>query len=221
MAGVKTALRDLARRWTALDAEIKTLNKQIEVAPAATLDVLRSQLDTFRQLYNQQRPHRELGRRTPATTPTQPAQSRTRRPRAPLAIPASLRPPRHPRQDELPTSACTTSASAPSTHANASWPSQTTPPSPSSHSTPPRSSPPPDPAREVLLAQHSKSPGPMARGFEMRPMSRLKLSETHVATHHRVELRGIRTPDLLLARDAPMFRRISEDLLEACPDLQS
>ncbi|EAP97913.1 putative IS110 family transposase [Janibacter sp. HTCC2649] len=30
MAGVKTALRDLARRWKGLDAEIKTLNKQIE-----------------------------------------------------------------------------------------------------------------------------------------------------------------------------------------------
>jgi transposase len=30
MAGVKTALRDLARRWKQLDDEIKTLNKQIE-----------------------------------------------------------------------------------------------------------------------------------------------------------------------------------------------
>jgi transposase len=30
MAGVKTALRDLARRWKALDAEIKALNRQIE-----------------------------------------------------------------------------------------------------------------------------------------------------------------------------------------------
>ncbi len=29
-AGIKTALRDLARRWKALDEEIKTLNKQIE-----------------------------------------------------------------------------------------------------------------------------------------------------------------------------------------------
>lgn len=31
MAGVKTALRDLARRWKALDDEIKTLNRQIQV----------------------------------------------------------------------------------------------------------------------------------------------------------------------------------------------
>jgi len=30
LAGVKTALRDLARRWKVLDEEIKTLNKQIE-----------------------------------------------------------------------------------------------------------------------------------------------------------------------------------------------
>jgi len=30
MAGVKTALRDLARRWKQLDEEVKTLNKQIE-----------------------------------------------------------------------------------------------------------------------------------------------------------------------------------------------
>ncbi len=31
LAGVKTALRDLARRWKALDAEIKALNRQIEL----------------------------------------------------------------------------------------------------------------------------------------------------------------------------------------------
>jgi transposase len=31
MAGVKTSLRDLARRWKALDTEIKALNGQIEV----------------------------------------------------------------------------------------------------------------------------------------------------------------------------------------------
>ena len=30
MAGIKTALRDLARRWKTLDEEIKTLNRQIE-----------------------------------------------------------------------------------------------------------------------------------------------------------------------------------------------
>jgi transposase len=30
MAGIKTSLRDLARRWKTLDAEIKTLNKQIQ-----------------------------------------------------------------------------------------------------------------------------------------------------------------------------------------------
>ncbi len=35
--------------------------------PAATLNDLQAQLDRFRQLYNQQRPHRELARRTPAT----------------------------------------------------------------------------------------------------------------------------------------------------------
>ncbi|TXI55808.1 MAG: IS110 family transposase [Mycobacterium sp.] len=35
MASIKTALRDLARRWKALDAEIKTLNKQIDVVVRA------------------------------------------------------------------------------------------------------------------------------------------------------------------------------------------
>jgi transposase len=35
MAGVKTALRDLARRWKALDAEIKALNKQIHALVSA------------------------------------------------------------------------------------------------------------------------------------------------------------------------------------------
>jgi len=36
MAGVKTALRDLARRWKSLDAEIKTLNRQIEALVRTT-----------------------------------------------------------------------------------------------------------------------------------------------------------------------------------------
>jgi len=41
MAGVKTALRDLARRWKALDTEIKTLNTQIEaLVRAAAPDLL-------------------------------------------------------------------------------------------------------------------------------------------------------------------------------------
>ena len=35
MAGVKTALRDLARRWKALDAEIKALNKHIQALVVA------------------------------------------------------------------------------------------------------------------------------------------------------------------------------------------
>jgi transposase InsO family protein len=38
--------------------------------PAATLHDLQRQLDTFRTIYNQQRPHRELGRRTPAAAYT-------------------------------------------------------------------------------------------------------------------------------------------------------
>ena len=41
MAGVKTALRDLARRWKQLDDEIKTLNKQIEaLVRAAAPDLI-------------------------------------------------------------------------------------------------------------------------------------------------------------------------------------
>ncbi len=36
MASIKTALRDLARRWKALDGEIKILNKQIEIVVCAT-----------------------------------------------------------------------------------------------------------------------------------------------------------------------------------------
>jgi transposase len=36
MAGVKTALRNLARRWKSLDEEIKTLNRQIEVLVETT-----------------------------------------------------------------------------------------------------------------------------------------------------------------------------------------
>ena len=40
MAGVKTALRDLARRWKTLDEEIKTLNRQIEALVRATAPAL-------------------------------------------------------------------------------------------------------------------------------------------------------------------------------------
>lgn len=36
IASIKTSLRDLARRWKALDSEIKTLNKQIETVVCAT-----------------------------------------------------------------------------------------------------------------------------------------------------------------------------------------
>ncbi|WP_422936549.1 IS110 family transposase [Sinomonas sp. P47F7] len=36
LAGVKTALRDLARRWKQLDEEVKTLNKQIDALVRAT-----------------------------------------------------------------------------------------------------------------------------------------------------------------------------------------
>jgi transposase len=39
-AGIKTALRDLARRWRALDAEIKTLNKQLDTLVRATAPAL-------------------------------------------------------------------------------------------------------------------------------------------------------------------------------------
>lgn len=57
--------------------------------PAATLTDLQHQLDRFRHLYNHRRPHRELGRRTPATayaalpktepsTPRQPSHYRLR-----------------------------------------------------------------------------------------------------------------------------------------------
>ena len=38
--------------------------------PAATVAQLQHQLDDFRQIYNHQRPHRELGRKTPATAYT-------------------------------------------------------------------------------------------------------------------------------------------------------
>ena len=38
--------------------------------PAATLADLQTQLETWRTIYNEQRPHRELGRRTPATAYT-------------------------------------------------------------------------------------------------------------------------------------------------------
>jgi transposase InsO family protein len=45
----------------------QTLQKWLRARPpAATLDELQTQLDTFCHIYNQQRPHRAIGRRTPA-----------------------------------------------------------------------------------------------------------------------------------------------------------
>ena len=44
----------------------QTLKKRLRAQePAATLDQLQTQLDDFLQIYNSQRPHRSLGRRTP------------------------------------------------------------------------------------------------------------------------------------------------------------
>jgi transposase InsO family protein len=49
----------------------QTLKKWLaQQPPAPTLADLQTQLDTFRELYNHQRPHRELGRRTPASAYT-------------------------------------------------------------------------------------------------------------------------------------------------------
>ena len=49
----------------------QTLKKWLsEQPPPPTLPALQAQLDRFRDIYNQQRPHRELGRRTPATAYT-------------------------------------------------------------------------------------------------------------------------------------------------------
>lgn len=57
--------------------------------PAATIDQLQTQLDTFRDYYNNHRPHRALGRRTPA-------QAYHARPKAQPDA-AALNPPRHQR----------------------------------------------------------------------------------------------------------------------------
>jgi transposase InsO family protein len=51
--------------------------------PAATLADLQTQLDTFRVLYNHQRPHRELARRTPAQAYTALPKAEPTGPRAP------------------------------------------------------------------------------------------------------------------------------------------
>lgn len=49
-----------------------TLKQWLTAQPAATsLEVLGQQLDTFATIYNHQRPHRALGRRTPDTIYTQ------------------------------------------------------------------------------------------------------------------------------------------------------
>lgn len=46
----------------------QTLQKWLRARPrAATLDELQTQLDTFRDTYNNHRPHRAIGRKTPAT----------------------------------------------------------------------------------------------------------------------------------------------------------
>lgn len=43
----------------------QTLKRHLAAHPAETIDDLQSTLNTFRDYYNQQRPHRSLGRRTP------------------------------------------------------------------------------------------------------------------------------------------------------------
>ena len=63
--------------------------------PATTKKQLQRQLDTFATSYNHDRPHRALGRRTPAT-PSPPGESPS--PRSPHRHPRLPRPPRQDRQ---------------------------------------------------------------------------------------------------------------------------
>jgi transposase InsO family protein len=70
--------------------------------PARSTTELERQLDAFRAHYNERRPHRALGRNTPANAyrATPKAVPRRLPPRRPL--PPALRPPRHQRQDDHP-----------------------------------------------------------------------------------------------------------------------
>jgi transposase InsO family protein len=62
----------------------RTLKKWLaQQPPAATLPALQRQLDTFRALYNNQRPHRSLRRRTPAAAYAALPKAAPARPRAP------------------------------------------------------------------------------------------------------------------------------------------
>lgn len=109
--------------------------------PAATLAGLQAQLDRFTAYYNNQRPHRALGRRTPATA------FAARPPAGPGGLTAAAHYRiRHDRVDDTgvitiaTTAGSTTSAWAAPTPAATSWPSSPTWTSASSTATPASSS---------------------------------------------------------------------------------
>ena len=151
--------------------------------PAATLHDLQRQLDHFRELYNHHRPHRELARRTPATAYAalpkaappghgQPGHYRLRYDRLDTLGKMSLR--RAGRMHHLGIGAAhagkrvlaiadDTTVTVIELATGEVLATNTI-----------------DPDQD-LLAQHTKSPGPMARGSLTRPCR--DSDETYVATH--------------------------------------
>ena len=162
---------------------------------ATTLTELQHQLDHFRTVYNEQRPHRALERHTPGTTYRATPKATVPSPAPPRPLPAALRPHRHHRQNELPPRR----PHAPprhrrrSTPANASSPSPTTPPSPiidlntgeilSTHRI--------EPDRQYWRNQQ-KSPG---RWPGAKSVTSCRDSDvSYVATHHTVRPKGFEPP---------------------------
>jgi transposase InsO family protein len=91
----------------------QTLKKWLAKRPRArTLAELQAQLDTFRSQYNEQRPHRALGRKTPAAVYAAPPQGHPhRRHDQPRAGPPRPHRRHRRRHHPLPRAGCTTSAS--------------------------------------------------------------------------------------------------------------
>jgi hypothetical protein len=116
----------------------QTLKRWLERQPGQRdLAELQAQLDAFRSRYNEQRPHRAIGRRTPAAAYAarpklhpQPAAARPATPGSATTSPTARAP-----SPSAEGAACTTSRWAPSTLAGAFWPSSTSRRSRSSPST--------------------------------------------------------------------------------------
>jgi transposase InsO family protein len=205
----------------------QTLKRWLGRQPAARdLAGLQAQLDTFRRIYNEERPHRAIGRRTPAAAYAARVKAHPSGRGTPGPLPSALRHHRwegsaHPpaRGPHAPPQG----RRGPRPHAGARHRRRA-----GGHGRRPRHGPgprgPPGRARQGLLAQHATGPRPMAgipadRLTPVSPMTRLMCHRCRDSRHGAPG--RTRTPNSNAASWTGTSRRAELSALPAVPRLLS